>query len=116
MGGNTYQKFGLAKPYEKDTQTLGRYNVTKKEQDKYVFKVPLLRNIALTAPYFHDASTWDLSEAVTIMAEYQLGVSLSDEETIKVVAFLKTLTGDQPQIVFPTLPPSTNTTPQPNRN
>ena len=116
VGGNSYQKFGLAKPYEKDTQTLGRYNVTKKEQDKYVFKVPLLRNIALTAPYFHDASTWDLREAVTIMAEYQLGVSLSDEETIKVVAFLKTLTGDQPQIIFPTLPPSTNTTPQPNRN
>jgi len=71
VGGNSFQKFGIAKPYEKDTQTLGRYSVTKDEKDKYVFKVPLLRNIELTAPYFYDASTWSLSEAVTIMAEYQ---------------------------------------------
>ena len=73
VGGNSYQKFGMAKPYDKDTNTLGRYNVTNDDKDKFVFKVPLLRNIELTAPYFHDASTWDLSEAVNIMAEYQLG-------------------------------------------
>ncbi len=115
-GGNSYQKFGAAKPYDKDTHTLGRYNVTKDEKDKYVFKVPLLRNIELTAPYFHDASTWDLSEAVNIMAEYQLGLKLTDSETSKIVAFLRTLTGDQPSIIFPTLPPSTQTTPEPNRN
>ena len=116
VGGNSYQKFGMAKPYDKDTQTLGRFNVTKKEQDKYVFKVPLLRNIALTAPYFHDASTWKLSEAVNIMAEYQLGLKLTDDETNKIVAFLRTLTGDQPSVIFPILPPSTETTPAPNRN
>ena len=116
VGGNSYQKFGMAKPYDKDTHTLGRYNVTKDEKDKYVFKVPLLRNIELTAPYLHDASTWDLSEAVNIMAEYQLGLKLTEGETGKIVAFLRTLTGDQPSIVFPTLPPSTSTTPKPNRN
>jgi cytochrome c peroxidase len=116
VGGNSYQKFGTAKPYDKDTYTLGRYNVTKEEKDKYVFKVPLLRNIELTAPYFHDASTWLLSEAVNIMAEYQLGVTLTEDETSKIVEFLKTLTGEQPSIIFPTLPPSTTATPVPNRN
>ena len=116
VGGNSFQKFGIVKPYDKDTQTLGRYNVTKNEKDKYVFKVPLLRNIALTSPYFHDANTWSLSEAVNIMAEYQLGIILTDNETNKIVAFLQTLTGDQPSIIFPTLPPSTSITPKPNRN
>ncbi|GJQ60414.1 MAG: cytochrome-c peroxidase [Candidatus Scalindua sp. AMX11] len=116
VGGNSYQKFGLAKPYDKDPHTQGRYDVTKEEKDKFVFKVPLLRNIELTAPYFHDASTWDLSEAVNVMTEYQLGISLSNEENEKIVAFLKTLTGEQPQIVLPILPPSTKATPQPNRN
>jgi len=114
VGGTAFWKFGLLKPY-KDTKTLGRYNVTKKEYDKYVFKVPLLRNIELTAPYFHDASTWDLAEAVRVMAEYQLGTKLSDAETQKIVAFLKTLTGKQPAIVYPVLPPSTANTPKPNR-
>ncbi len=116
VGGNSFQKFGIAKPYEKDTQTLGRYNVTKDEKDKYVFKVPLLRNIELTAPYFHDASTQSLSEAVTVMAEYQLGVTLTGDETSKIVTFLRTLTGDQPSIIFPMLPPSTANTPKPDRN
>jgi cytochrome c peroxidase len=116
VGGNSYQKFGIAKPYDQDAHTLGRYNVTKEETDKYVFKVPLLRNIELTAPYFHDASTWDLSEAVRVMAEYQLGLTLSENETSQLVAFLLTLTGEQPSIIFPTLPPSTAITPLPNRN
>jgi len=116
VGGNAFRKFGIAKPYDKDTQTLGRYNVTKNEKDKYVFKVPLLRNIELTAPYFHNASTWSLNEAVNVMAEYQLGTKLTDDETNKIVAFLKTLTGDQPEIIFPILPPSGEHTPQPNRN
>ena len=116
VGGNSFRKFGIAKPYEKDTQTLGRYIVTKDEKDKYVFKVPLLRNIALTAPYFHDASTWSLSEAVTIMAEYQLEVKFTEDETNKIVAFLQTLTGDQPSIILPILPPSTANTQKPDRN
>ncbi len=116
VGGNSYQRFGIAKPYDNDTHTLGRYNVTKEETDKYVFKVPLLRNIELTAPYFHDASTWDLNEAVNIMAEHQLGLKLTDDETNKIVVFLRTLTGEQPSIIFPILPSSTASTPEPNRN
>jgi cytochrome c peroxidase len=115
-GGTSFQKFGIARPYDKDTQTLGRYNVTKNEKDKYVFKVPLLRNIALTAPYFHDGSTWSLSEAVIVMAKCQLGIILTDDETNNIVAFLQTLTGEQPSIIIPTLPPSTSSTSRPNRN
>lgn len=115
VGGDSYQKFGIVKPYKKDTKTLGRYNVTNSEEDKYVFKVPLLRNIELTAPYFHDASTWDLGEAVIIMAEYQLGLKLSNDEVKKIVAFLKTLTGEQPLIIYPILPPSTVNTLKPNQ-
>ena len=116
VGGTSFQKFGIVKPYEKDTKTLGRYEVTKKEQDKYVFKVPLLRNIALTAPYFHDASTWDMTEAVLIMAEYQFGIPVNRAEALEITAFLQTLTGNQPSIRFPILPPSTATTPKPQRD
>ncbi len=116
VGGNSFQKFGIVKPYEKDTKTLGRYEVTKKEQDKYVFKVPLLRNIELTAPYFHDASTWSLTETVLIMAEYQFGIPVSREEALAIVAFMKTLTGRQPAIQYPILPPSTEKTPKPDRS
>ena len=115
VGGGSYQKFGVAKPYDRDTKTLGRFNVTGEESDKFVFKVPLLRNIELTAPYFHDASTWDLREAVRTMGEYQLGIDLSEKEIDKIVAFLKSLTGNQPNITYPVLPPSTMTTPRPER-
>ena len=114
VGGTSYQKFGIVEPYEKDTKTLGRYNVTKEEEDKYVFKVPLLRDIELTSPYFHDASSWNLSEAVDVMAKYQLGVKITDDENKKIVAFLKTLTGEQPLIIYPVLPPSTVNTPKPD--
>jgi cytochrome c peroxidase len=116
VGGNSYQKFGIAKPYDKDTHTIGRYNVTKGVKDKYVFNVPLLRNIELTPPYFHDASTWSLGEAVNIMAEYQLGLMLTENETSRIVSFLRTLTGEQPSIIFPILPLSTAVTPKPERD
>ena len=115
VGGGSFQKFGAVKPYDKDTKTLGRFNVTKKESDKFVFKVPLLRNIELTAPYFHDASTWDLKEAVQTMGEHQLGLSISDSDAGKIVAFLKTLTGEAPKIIYPVLPPSNINTPKPVR-
>jgi cytochrome c peroxidase len=75
--------------------------------------VPTLRNIELTYPYFHDGSVWSLAEAVNTMSDVQLGQKFSTEETAQVVAFLKTLTGDQPQIVLPILPPSTAETPKP---
>lgn len=93
LGGNSYQKIGLLNPYE-NTKDLGRYNVTKKEEDKYFFKVPSLRNIELTAPYFHDGSIGTLEEAVKKMAYLQLNKQLSDEEIKNIVAFLKSLTGE----------------------
>ncbi len=116
VGGTSFQKFGLVKPYDKDTKTLGRYGVTKVETDRFVFKVPTLRNIELTYPYFHDGSVWTLEEAVTTMANHQLGLTLADDDRSAIVAFLKTLTGKQPDLKIPLLPPSTATTPHPDFN
>ena len=73
---------------------LGRFNVTGDEADKYVFKVPSLRNVALTAPYFHDGSAQSLKDAVRVMSVYQLGRPLTPDETDHIVQFLKTLTGE----------------------
>lgn len=97
LGGNMYQKFGVLGDYfagRAATQAdLGRYNVTGREEDRHVFKVPGLRNVALTAPYFHDGSAGTLAQAVAVMARYQLGRTLSAAETEAIVAFLETLTG-----------------------
>ena len=99
VGGQMYQKFGLVKDYFKargnptDADN-GRFNVTKNESDRHLFRVAPLRNVAVTAPYFHDASAKTLDEAVFIMGRYQLGRDLTPEETKKIVAFLKTLTGE----------------------
>jgi cytochrome c peroxidase len=71
----------------------GRYNLTRNEADRYEFRVPPLRNVALSAPYFHDASARTLDQAVATMARYQLGVDLSAGDTSKLVKFLNTLTG-----------------------
>jgi cytochrome c peroxidase len=87
--------------------------VTATVSDEYVFKVPTLRNIALTAPYFHSGHAWDLKQAVAVMGSPQLGAELSDEEAGKIAAFLASLTGEQPQVIYPFLPPSTATTPTP---
>ncbi|MDR1849338.1 MAG: cytochrome-c peroxidase [Zoogloeaceae bacterium] len=99
VGGNIYQRFGVMLDYfAGKTATkadLGRFNVTGREEDRHVFKVPTLRNIALTAPYFHDASAHSLQEAVAIMGRYQLGVDLPAEEVQSIVLFLQTLTGEQ---------------------
>ncbi|TGL11395.1 cytochrome-c peroxidase [Leptospira meyeri] len=89
LGGNSYRKIGLVNEYK--TADLGLYNVTKKAEDKFSFKVPSLRNIALTGPYFHDGQIKTLDEAVQKMAFHQLGINLSDEETKKIVLFLGTL-------------------------
>lgn len=100
IGGNMYQAFGVVGDYFKDRGTpmtkedLGRYNVTGDDWDKHVFKVPSLRNIELTAPYFHDGSAKTLEEAVNIMAKYQVGRNLNEEEHNAIVEFLKTLTGE----------------------
>ncbi len=120
LGGNLMQKFGLVNgPYWDYTNSkvkdLGRYEVTKDEADKAVFKVPSLRNIANTYPYFHDGSVWDLGKAVEIMAITQLGKELSKEERDDIVAFLGSLTGTIPveALTLPVLPPSPNITPKP---
>jgi cytochrome c peroxidase len=116
VGGDQYQPFGvieqpgaeLLPPDDK-----GRFQVTKSVDDQYVFKVPSLRNIALTAPYFHTGRAWDLRQAVAVMGSAQLGINLTDGEIDKITAFLHSLTGDQPQVVYPILPPSVATTPRP---
>jgi cytochrome c peroxidase len=113
VGGTMYMKMGLIKPFHTKNPAEGRIAVTGNPADMNVFKVPTLRNIELTYPYFHDGATWTLEEAVNVMAEIQLGQILSKQETQEMVAFLKTLTGDQPQIVLPILPPSNANTPRP---
>lgn len=113
VGGSMYQKMGLVKPYKTENPAEGRAAVTGLAHEKFFFKVPTLRNIELTYPYFHDGAVWTLEEAVKIMADIQLGRDLNKDEVSKIVAFLKTLTGKQPQITLPILPPSTAKTPHP---
>jgi cytochrome c peroxidase len=98
VGGNMYEKLGLVNDYFKARGNVqeadyGRYNITKKEDDRYEFRVPSLRNVALTAPYFHDGSAPTLEQAVATMAKFQLGVTLPQDDVAKVVKFLNTLTG-----------------------
>jgi len=117
VGGTMFQKMGVVKPYPTALlgEDLGRYKVTGKEEDKYVFKVPILRNITRTYPYFSTGKIWDIKEAVKIMAEYQLGIKLTEDEVDKIVAFLDSLTGEIPveARTMPVLPPSTPKTPKP---
>ena len=91
LGGGMYQKVGLVNPYE-NFSDLGREAVTKEEDDKYKFKVPTLRNVAITGPYFHDGGVGTLNFAVRKMAYMQLGLELSTEQTEAIVAFLGALT------------------------
>lgn len=99
IGGNMFQKFGVMGDYFKvrgnpsDTD-LGRYLVTQDEEDRNVFKVPSLRNVAVTAPYFHDGSAKTLEEAVDVMFTFQLGRIPSEEDKTLIIKFLKTLTGE----------------------
>ena len=116
VGGGMYAPFGVV---EKPGAELlppddkGRFAVTKTPSDEYVFKVPTLRNIALTRPYFHTGNSWDLRQAVAVMGTSQLGTKLTDSEIDKITAFLQSLTGDQPRIAYPVLPPSVTSTPRP---
>ena len=113
VGGNSFQKMGLVEAYKTDNPAEGVAALTGKDVDRFKFKVPTLRNVELTYPYFHDGAYWKLEEAVDVMARLQLGRKLSDEDVGKITAFLKTLTGEQPSFALPLLPPSTNDTPQP---
>jgi cytochrome c peroxidase len=116
LGGDQYQPFGVVEkpgadfPPPADT---GRFEVTKSVDDEYVFKVSGLRNIEITPPYFHTGKSWDLRQAVGVMGAAQLGIELTDGEIDKITAFLRSLTGKQPEIVMPLLPPSVAETPRP---
>jgi cytochrome c peroxidase len=112
VGGAMYQKVGIVEPWP-DQRDQGRFAVTRQDTDRMMFKVPTLRNIAKTAPYFHDGSVATLDAAVRRMARYQLGLTLSDQEVAAIVTWLGALTGELPlaYIKPPTLPPSTPATP-----
>lgn len=113
VGGNSFQKMGVVEPYKTKATAAGRADVTGKDADRFNFKVPTLRNVEMTYPYFHDGAANTLTEAVDIMGRLQLGKKFTKDENTKIVAFLKTLTGDQPSFQLPVLPPSTDATPRP---
>ncbi len=114
LGGTSYQRLGVIQPYPRGTDP-GRAKVTKAEGDRSVFKVPSLRNVEKTGPFFHDGGTQTLEQAVRDMAKYQLGKELTDQQTKEILDFLKVLTGriDPEYIKPPALPPSTARTPKP---
>ena len=113
LGGASFQKMGLVAEYDTKSKVAGVAGLTGKDADRMKFKVPTLRNVEMTYPYFHDGAVWTLEEAVDIMGKLQLGRTYSKEEIARIVAFLKTLTGNQPGFKLPILPPSTNDTPRP---
>jgi cytochrome c peroxidase len=116
IGGAMFARFGVAEspgPEFLPPDDWGRFAVTKNLSDKYVFKVPGLRNVELTAPYFHSGHAIDLKQAIAVMGSSQLGQKLSDDETGRIAAFLKSLTGREPEVVLPILPPSVASTPRP---
>lgn len=114
LGGLLYRKIGFIFPYE--TEDKGREDVTGNVADRHVFKVPSLRNVVETGPYFHDGSITDVAEAVRIMGYHQLGVTLREDQVSDVVAFLGSLSGavDAAYIAEPELPASTIDTPEPD--
>lgn len=113
LGGNSFQKMGLVEAYKTDNPAEGRSAVTGNDAERFNFKVPTLRNVELTYPYFHDGAADTLAEAVDTMGKIQLGKTFTPVENRDIVAFLKTLTGDQPQLTLPILPPSSDTTKRP---
>jgi cytochrome c peroxidase len=117
LGGMMPQKLGLIRPWP-NQKDQGRFEQTKVETDKMMFKVSILRNVEKTGPYFHDGSVASLEEAVKMMAQYQspLGQAITDDQVKSIVTFLKTLTGDLPTdyIKEPQLPPSGPNTPKPS--
>lgn len=99
IGGNSFQKMGVINPYVHQDSYPDLYSLTKKDYHKNVFKVPTLRNIALSAPYFHDASAKTLSEAIQTMSHHNLGYSVTEQQIQQLRAFLNTLTGEKPAIL-----------------
>ncbi len=116
LGGQDYYPFGIVEKPGADllpSTDKGRFAVTRSATDEYVFRAPSLRNVALTPPYFHTGKVWDLTQAVAIMGSSQLGIQLTDEQAGFIAAFLKTLTGEQPEVKHPILPPTTAEIPLP---
>ena len=99
VGGNSYHKIGLFSPYKQNKPFLGRYAVTKRQRDKGMVKIPSLRNIELTAPYFHDGGAKSLKEAISTMLKLQIGISANKKDIDDIESFLKTLTGQSPEIL-----------------
>lgn len=117
VGGAGYYPFGVVEKPGADIlppEDKGRFAVTQTASDEYVFKSPTLRNIELTPPYFHSGKVWSLAQAVGIMGSAQLGQTLGEDETQAITAFLNTLTGEQPIVEYPILPPHTKATPKPD--
>jgi len=108
--GGGMQKFPIIKPYK--YANMGDFTGDKNG----MVKVPTLRNIAQTAPYYHNGAVWSLEEAVKIMGETELGLEINDKETTSIVNFLKVLDGEMPTITYPKLPAVTASTPKPNMN
>jgi cytochrome c peroxidase len=116
VGGQGYYPFGVVeRPGARvlPENDKGRFAVTKTADDQYVFRAAPLRNVAVTAPYFHSGKVWDLKQAVAVMSNAQLGTELQPNEVDSIVAFLNSLTGDVPRLEYPVLPPETATTPRP---
>ncbi|MBL8201407.1 MAG: c-type cytochrome [Chromatiales bacterium] len=116
LGGTRYAPFGILERPGADVlprTDKGRFMVTDTVGDQYVFKVPQLRNIALTAPYFHSGRAWDLAQAVAVMAASQIGAPVSDEENARITAFLESLTGELPRVTYPILPAAVGPPPTP---
>ena len=117
LGGQDYYPFGVVERPGGDVlpeDDKGRFAVTKTASDEYVFRAVPLRNVALTAPYFHSGKVWSLEQAVAVMGVSQLGKELTPQETGAIAAFLGTLTGEQPRVELPLLPSSTAETPRPS--
>jgi cytochrome c peroxidase len=118
VGGKAYYPFGVVEKPGADIlppNDKGRFAVTKTAGDEYVFRAGPLRNVALRAPYFHSGQVWSLKQAVAIMGASQLGKKLTEPEENAIVAFLQTLSGEQPRIELPILPLRTDATPLPKQ-
>lgn len=119
IGGQGYYPFGVVERPAAEllpADDKGRFEVTRTASDKYVFRAPPLRNVVLTPPYFHTGKVWDLGQAVAIMGSTQLGGDLSEQDVTAIVAFLRTLTGTQPRVEHPVLPPFTDQIPRPEHD
>ncbi len=117
VGGQDYYPFGLVEKPGAEVLPVndkGRFTVTNTADDSYVFRAAPLRNVALTAPYFHSGKVWNLKQAVGIMGTAQLGEALGEGDIDLIVAFLNALTGKIPEVVYPILPAETDDTPLPS--